>query len=209
MEETTHPHVGRRERGWKLSMLLPRMLLHKPARGGKLISQFDEFSAGRWDVLIAASEACDRGAVVDRGDATRRPEDDVKRRAVRALTLVHLGALQWSPGVGRCRGGPWQCTDAQHVARSEETPSPTSVQGTSYRGITEFVPEFPFEKEVSDQFEDITTRCNRGPFGHDIRAFENSRAEAPSSIASAIRLGRFTALQTNGGVRGIVVGDTL
>ena len=37
-----------------------------------------------------------------------------------------------------------------------------------------------------------------------------SRAEAPSSIVSAIRLGRITALQKpNGGVRGIVVGDTL
>ena len=37
-----------------------------------------------------------------------------------------------------------------------------------------------------------------------------SRAQAPSSIASAIRLGTITALQKpNGGVRGIVVGDTL
>ena len=37
-----------------------------------------------------------------------------------------------------------------------------------------------------------------------------SRAQAPSSIASAIRLGTITALQKpNGGDRGIVVGDTL
>ena len=37
-----------------------------------------------------------------------------------------------------------------------------------------------------------------------------SRAQAPSSIASVIRLGTITALQKpNGGVRGIVVGDTL
>ena len=56
--------------GWKLFLLLPRMLLHRPGRGGnisktKLTSRFDDFSAGRWDVLISASEACDFGANVD------------------------------------------------------------------------------------------------------------------------------------------------
>ena len=55
MEEATHAQAGQHERGWKLFMLLPRMLLHRPPRGGnipknKLVSRFDDFSAGRWDV---------------------------------------------------------------------------------------------------------------------------------------------------------------
>ena len=71
MEEATHAQAGRHERGWKLFMFLPRMLLHRPSRGGniqknKLVSRFDDFSAGRWDVLIRASEICDREAVVAR-----------------------------------------------------------------------------------------------------------------------------------------------
>ena len=69
-------------------------------------------------------------------------------------------------------------------------------------------------------------RCSRGPSGmmvehlqllldmpRDLRAFfqageKLSRAQVPSSVRDAIRLGRMTALEKpNGGVRGIVVGD--
>ena len=50
MEEATHAQAGRHERGWKLFMFLPRMLLHRPSRGGNilknnLVSRFDDFSA--------------------------------------------------------------------------------------------------------------------------------------------------------------------
>ena len=100
MEEATQPDKRRSERRWKLFLLLPRMLLHRPGRGGnisktKLTSRFDDFSAGRWDVLISASEACDIGAIVDRARRRRhrRLGDDVKRGAARALTLVQLGEL--------------------------------------------------------------------------------------------------------------------
>ena len=56
MEEATQPDLRRSERGWKLFMLLPRMFLHRPGRGGnisktKWTCRFDDFSAGRWDVL--------------------------------------------------------------------------------------------------------------------------------------------------------------
>ena len=81
MEEATQPDLRRSER-------LPRMLLHRPGRGGnisktKLTSRFDDFSAGRWDVLVSASEACDMEqsstiAVVDRGELNHN--SDVHRR---------------------------------------------------------------------------------------------------------------------------------
>ena len=54
-------------RSWKLFLLLPRMLLHKPARGGlipkgKLTERFNLFSQGRWEDLINASQQCDAEA---------------------------------------------------------------------------------------------------------------------------------------------------
>ena len=50
----------RQERGWKLFLLLPRMLLHRAPRGGtipkaKLLGRFDLFNAGAWLDLLEAS----------------------------------------------------------------------------------------------------------------------------------------------------------
>ena len=50
----------RQERGWKLFLLLPRMLLHRAPRGGtipkaKLLGRFDLFNAGVWLDLLEAS----------------------------------------------------------------------------------------------------------------------------------------------------------
>ena len=47
-------------RAWKLLLLLPRMLLHRPARAGlipkeKLKERFNFFSQGRWEDLLGAS----------------------------------------------------------------------------------------------------------------------------------------------------------
>ena len=49
--------VVRQERGWKLFLLLPRMLLHRSRRGGflsrdKLVARFDKFAAGQWNSLV-------------------------------------------------------------------------------------------------------------------------------------------------------------
>ena len=47
------PDVLRQERGWKLLMLLPRFLLHRPLGGGliakdKLEARFHAFGRGEW-----------------------------------------------------------------------------------------------------------------------------------------------------------------
>ena len=132
----------------------------------KLTSRFDDFSAGRWDVLISASEGCD--IVVDRARRRRH----------------------------------WP------------------------RGITEFVPELPFdldEKKFLTNLRSSRRGAAGGPSGmtsehlrpvldtlQDAQLLSKmgeqlSRAQAPSSIAT---LGTITALQKpNGGARGIVVGD--
>ena len=86
-------------RGWKLLMLLPRMLLHRPPRGGfiskaKLAARFEDFSHGRWQKLIDAGRHCaeEASTAVSRKRRTNQ-HSDIERRAVRAQSLVQLGEL--------------------------------------------------------------------------------------------------------------------
>ena len=67
LEEISEGHrvndERRQERGWKLFLLLPRMLLHRPPRGGlisraKLVARFEMFLKGEWTGLIKASAVC-------------------------------------------------------------------------------------------------------------------------------------------------------
>ena len=79
----------RQERGWKLFLLPPRMLLHR-RRGGmitQLISWFEMFIKGEWTVLIRAGEGvCNSG----RGCATTQKtrEGGLAQRLSRAEALV-------------------------------------------------------------------------------------------------------------------------
>ena len=64
LEEVTAAERCRQERGWKLFLLLPRLLLHRFPRGGlisreKLVGRFQLFAQGRWTELMAASAVCD------------------------------------------------------------------------------------------------------------------------------------------------------
>ena len=54
-------------RGWKLFMLLRRLLLFRPPRGGniskqQLLERFSAFSHGEWDQLLMQSEDCNEAA---------------------------------------------------------------------------------------------------------------------------------------------------
>ena len=90
--------MTRQERGWKLFLLLPRMLLHRSPRGGlipraKLLDRFEMFIRGRWTDLLTTSEECCPQAAASRRRRTRRVEDEMKRRVDRADALVHMGEL--------------------------------------------------------------------------------------------------------------------
>ena len=65
MGEALQDSEQRRERGWKLFLMLPRLLLFRPCRGGnvhkeKLSKRFQDFSDGRWTELLAGSRKCGR-----------------------------------------------------------------------------------------------------------------------------------------------------
>ena len=85
-------------RAWKLFMLLPRMLLSRPPRGGQvpkklLEERFQMFSVGRWAELVRASvelTATNAQAAIRR---RRRNHDQVQKRADGALKLVQMGEL--------------------------------------------------------------------------------------------------------------------
>ena len=79
-----------RSKAWKLFLLLPRMLLHRPegvllVPKDKFDDRFKRFNGGKWLELL------DECTLI----ATRpmRTENDMERRAARAEALVVLGEL--------------------------------------------------------------------------------------------------------------------
>ena len=73
-------------RAWKLFLLLPRLLLHRPPRGGlvpksRLLERFSLFATGHWAELLDHSLVCaDQAAVASRRRRRRDRGDDPQRR---------------------------------------------------------------------------------------------------------------------------------
>ena len=88
----------RQERAWRLYLILPRMLLQRPGRGGlEPRSTIEErlrlFAEGRWADLVNESiQSALLGSEVARRKR-RRQDDDVARRAAIAEKLVSVGEL--------------------------------------------------------------------------------------------------------------------
>ena len=85
-------------RGWKLFLLLPRMLLFKPPRGGvvprkKLESRIRLFQEGEWLSLLRDSATCSEMAHTSAVRRRRRGQAEDAVRASRALSLVQMGEL--------------------------------------------------------------------------------------------------------------------
>ena len=87
------------ERGWKLFLMIPRMLLHRRQVGVRSPRRsYSNVSSNSWRVigfdLIEAREQCDDKAAVSRRRSRRRVhEDDLEKRVARAELLCHLGEL--------------------------------------------------------------------------------------------------------------------
>ena len=221
----------RQERGWKLFLLLPRMLLHRPPRGGmisraQLISRFEMFIKGEWTALIRAGEACATQA----GDARRRKKrrgGGLAQRLSRAEALVHLGELSSAR----------QALEGADLAPgNEETLNalrrrPAMPRDAIPPELTRHVPEVLFTLDEGQLFKNLRSAkrgAAPGPSGMtvehlhplldhsgDLRLFAAAaemlaRGQVPESIQTAVKLGRMTALsKADGGVRGIVAGDVV
>ena len=82
------------ERGWKLFLGLPRMLLHRSPRGGKisgdkLISRFDKFARG----FDGASVVCAEEAATASRRRRRRVDDNDAERRVEGFEICAVVRL--------------------------------------------------------------------------------------------------------------------
>ena len=116
-------------RGWKLFFLLPRILLHRPPRGGfvpkaQLHERVDKFLQGHWVQLLETSlELSVQGATAS-CRRRRGQKDTVERRATRAFDLCQLGGIVFCAASigGSCdRSGEFQNSEVV-AGRDPQTP---------------------------------------------------------------------------------------
>ena len=96
-------------RGCKLYLLLPRMLLFRPPRGGnipkqRLVDRFTAFSQGDWELLLRESEGCDAAGCQGFQRRRRNQIDTPERRADRTQSLIMMGEV--SAGRQALEGAP-------------------------------------------------------------------------------------------------------
>ena len=225
----------RKERGWKVFLMLPRMLLHRPPGGGhvsrnKLSSRFEAFNRGEWTSLIEASIACDAQAAQSRCRQRRRAADVVEQRAIRAETLVQVGELsharQVLEGADLAPGN-----QATLDALSDQSRRPALPREPLPEELTNFTPARAFELDESKFNKNLRSSrrgAAAGPSGMTMEhlrplldndralhtffsvAEQFARAQVPQGVVDMVRLGRLTALsKPDGGVRGIVAGDVV
>ena len=87
---------------WNLSLVLPRMLLLRPDRGGpvsrkKLEARVPQFQEGAWFSLLRESVACAEAAHSSSVRRRRHSADEEAVRPARALSLVRMGELSATP----------------------------------------------------------------------------------------------------------------
>ena len=220
-------------RGWKLFLLLPRMLLFRPPRGGlipkqQLQNRFSLFSRGEWEQLLLQSEECVAVASKAFQRKRRTQIDTPERRADRAESLVMMGEV--SAGRHALEGAPL----APGTQRTlDQLRDPVRRPTSAYAPLPEALLNHHAERKFSldkTLFLNNLKRARRGaaagPSGvtaeHMKSVLSESRdaerlfsvavllaqASVPQEVLSALRMGRLTALQKpNGSVRGIVASD--
>ena len=205
MEEAIRPGVLHQERGWKLFLLIPR---------GGLVpkSKFDDFARGDWEKLFQSSDECDEEAsrACTRKRRRQKPEDDITRRAARALALVQMGEL--SAGRQALEGGALAPGNMETLRELRDPMRrPAQIRQPLPPQVTDHMPDRPFELEEY-RFAQVLRSSRKGaaagPLGmtadHLRPVLENprdthllftlgeklARAEIADSIVGAIRLGR-------------------
>ena len=231
--EALDPNDPNVVRAWKLFFLIPRLLLHRSAGGGKssranLNERVRAFDRGDWEALLqqGLAGATEKVPISSRdAEASARFRADKACRQVRAGEASHarqtLTASNLAPGDGETLR---QLSDP--VARPPvlSVPIPEEVLG--------FQPAAPIELDMKLFLQTLrSTRrgVSGGPAGMrnehlkvllpDAEALAMlgcaahllANARVPLDVSRPLALGRMVALQKSGAqrrVRGIVVGDT-
>ena len=218
------------ERAWKLWLLLPRMLLHRPGGATRvpkpaLRARFQQFFRGEWPALLEAAEVA---TPAQTPAAPPQPRQDA--RADRAVHLAHLGEL--SAARQALLAEPLAAGDGatlQHLR--DPARRPVEPYEPLDPDLLAWCPDSPVELSCPALLTNLR-RSRRGaapgPSGYtaeivrlildDSAAVDSfgavatrlARAQLPATIAQALGLGRLIAIRKPaGGVRGIVVGDYL
>ena len=236
MDEANCGVPARQERGWKLFVLLPRLLLFKNARGGtlgkeKFAKRFDMFVDGEWAELFRSSRKCAEDmANVNRRRQRRGHTDPDAKRLEKAMMLVQLGELS---SARQALEGAELAPGTQTTLNALKDPSkrPPVPRDPLPRDISDFIPAREFELEEHKfarnlrssrrgaaagpsgmTMEHLRPLLDHPPAMHSffLMAEQFSKALTPRSVVDGLRMGRITALQKpNGGVRGIVAGDAI
>lgn len=221
-------------RAWTLWMLLPRMILQRPA-GTRTLPK-DEwrrrilaFQRGEWHQLLA-TPACPLTHTETQHPAQHQTPPSPERRAERARHLVHQGELS-AARQALTATPPAPGTAATLAQLRDPVRRPTEPYSALPEEVQHFAPADPLHIPA----ERLLTALRRsrkgaapGPSGLtadtlrlvlDNEATTNlfvdvcqmlAQARIPPHIAKALGLGRMVALQKpHGGVRGLVIGDVL
>ena len=222
-------------RAWKLFLLLPRMLLFRPPRGGfvhkcQLTERFARFSRGQWIELLLASQASSENARRAQFRRNRTAVDSVERRAERAFCLAQLGEL--SSARQALEGDAVALGNDQTLqALRDPLRRPPVPRDPLPADLQQFQPEVQFSLEQDQLLRNLRVSrrgCAAGPSGMTadhlrplLESVQDSellwrlcqglaRAEVPLEVLRVVKMGRVTALRKpTGGIRGIVVGDIL
>ena len=152
MDEANCGVPARQERGWKLFVLLPRLLLFRHARGGnmgkeKFAKRCDMFVDGEWAELLRGSRKCAEDmASLNRRRQRRVHADPFVKRVEKATMLVQVGELssarQALEGAELAPGN-----DATLTALKDPSKRPPVPRDPLPRDISDFMPAREFELE--------------------------------------------------------------
>ena len=230
-EGRSHHAILRASCGWKLLLLLPRLLLHRSFRGGKipkaqLQRQMEAFSRGEW-ASASERESSARGVQASARRQRRPVRDDVESRAAQAAGIgAHGRVIRSSPGARRCSFGTGNRRDAGHAAEPVEA---SSLVAGSDQEILDVEPGSPFVLDpelFAWNIRSARRGAAAGPSGMaadhvrvilesapDTSSFSRAaqdlaRAQVPPDVLTLLRMGSLTASENpGGGVCGIVCGD--
>ena len=217
-------------RAWKLWLLLPRMLLHRPTGVRTLPkpewhARITAFQAGEWLALLRAAQ----DSTTNNSTPTEQAPT-AQQQARRARQLVHQGEL--SAARQALTAGPLA---PRTEATLQELRDPARRPAQPYQPIPEHVLQFQPASPTNLPAATLLANVRRarkgaapGPSGLtaetlrlilDEESITNNfvavatrlaQANIPPAISAALGLGRLVALsKPNGRVRGIVVGDLL
>ena len=174
-------------RGWKLLLLLPRMILFRPSRGGtiprnKLEARIELFHQGSWLELLREGASCAERAHTQSVRRRRRQCVDEERQVTRALSLVHMGELSAArQALEGAPMAPGTLATLRALTDPERRP-PIPREGLS-REVAETQPVERFELNT-EEFLSCLRRARRGagPSGmtsdHLFPVLESERASA-------------------------------